>query len=128
MEFAQRHKISLDAAQQIQDAFEASSTQGLDSFEQIGLDKTALTAIAQRSLPSAESMSSLAAKLDLSKSDATRLVQSLITDFEAQASNVESDYWKACMAKGTWKTPQNLSCSQTFWAGCAPATGATLCM
>ncbi|MBC7371753.1 MAG: hypothetical protein H7326_09315, partial [Bdellovibrionaceae bacterium] len=54
-------------------------------------------------------------------------VSSLITEFSAQASDVNSDYWQSCMAGGKWKTAQNTSCSDVSWKGCSPATGATAC-
>ena len=127
LDFASKYNVSTDAAAKIQSAFENVQTQGISSFESIGLKKADLMAIAQRQMPGTSSLTSFAQKLDLSQAQARDLLQVLIKDFDAQASDVTSSYWQSCMAKGKWKTPQNLYCTSTSWQGCAPQTGATLC-
>lgn len=128
LEFAQKHQISLEAATKIQDAFDAVPAQGLTAFETIGLNQRDLSSISARSMPGAKSLANVANKLDMSEAQARDLLKSLISEFDAQASDIRSEYWQACMAKGQWKTPQNSRCSSTNWTGCSPATGATLCM
>lgn len=127
VEFAQRHQISLASAELVQEAFAKVPTEGLKSFERIGLNEKDIKSISVRSMPRREAISAMATKLDMSETQARDLIQGIIADFDAQASNIESEYWQACMAKGRWKTPQNASCSKTFWNGCSPETGATLC-
>lgn len=127
VEFANKYNVSTDAATKIQSAFANVESQGIASFQAIGLNKADLKAISQRQLPEDSSLKALSEKLDVSQAQARDLVQSLIKDFDAQASDVSSTYWQSCMAKGSWKTPQNLYCTSTSWNGCAPATGATLC-
>ncbi len=123
-----KHQISLEAADQIKAAFDQASAEGLKAFERIGLNGADIKAISYRKLPESKSIAKMAEKLDMSQAQARDLLKEVVADFSAQASDVESTYWKSCMAKGKWKTPQNSSCSQTFWSGCAPATGATLCI
>ena len=125
--FAQRHEISLSAAEQIQAAFDQVPTEGLNAFARVGLSTKDIQAISMRSMPVASSIEAMATKLEMSSSEAQQLLQTIVADFSAQAADVQSNYWQSCMAKGSWKTPQNLSCSSTSWAGCAPTTGATLC-
>lgn len=127
VEFAQRHQISLSAAEQIQTAFAKVSSEGLNSFQSVGLSEKDIRAISNRSLPKSESIAAMATKLDMSEAQARDLLKAMISDFDAQASDIESAYWQSCMAKGQWKTPQNASCKKTFWNGCSPETGATLC-
>jgi len=125
--FAQKYNVSNEASAKINDAFTNVQTQGLNSFASIGLNSSDLNAIAQRSLPSTDAIKTMAQKLDMSEAQSKDLLQSMITEFGQQAANVQSTYWKSCMAKGSWKTPQNLYCTSTAWNGCSPETGATLC-
>lgn len=127
VEFASKHGISTKAAAKIQVAFANVESQGLKSFESIGLKKSDLKDIAKREMPDADALKAVAGKLDLSQAQARDLIKVLIKDFDAQASNVESPYWQSCMAQGKWKTPQNMYCKSTSWNGCAPESGATLC-
>lgn len=125
--FAQRHNISVNAATKIERSFKNVNSQGIAAFSPIGLGETDLKQIMQRRLPSADSLARVAKNLDMSQAQARDLVKYMIMDFDAEASDVTSPYWKSCMAKGKWKTPQNRSCKKTFWSGCSPETGATLC-
>jgi hypothetical protein len=127
-EFAEKYQIPTAASAKIKTAFAAASKNGLSSFESIGLAKSDLQAIAQKQLPEAASLKNVAQKLDMSEAQSRDLLKSMINEFSQQSSNVESTYWKSCMAKGKWKTPENASCSSTSWNGCAPETGASLCL
>lgn len=127
VEFANKHGISTQAAAKIQTAFANVESQGIKSFEAIGLKKSDLKDIAKREMPDADALKAVAGKLDLSQAQARDLIKVMIKDFDAQASNVESPYWQSCMAEGKWRTPQNLYCKSTSWKGCAPETGASLC-
>ncbi|MBS1972099.1 MAG: hypothetical protein JSU04_17445 [Bdellovibrionales bacterium] len=127
VDFASKYGISDAAAAKIETAFANVETQGLASFESIGLKKADLKDIAKREMPDTDSLKAVAGKLDMSQAQARDLIKELIQNFDAQASNVDSNYWQSCMAKGRWKTPQNMYCKSTSWNGCAPATGASLC-
>lgn len=126
--FAQRHQINLETSEQIKAAFDKVPTQGLAAFEAIGLNEKAIKSISNRSLPKTETIKAVALKLDMSEAQARDLMKEVVADFDAEASDVQSAYWQSCMAKGKWKTPQNMYCKKTFWNGCSPETGATLCM
>jgi hypothetical protein len=127
VDFSSKYGISDAAAAKIEKAFANVETQGLKSFESIGLKKADLKDIAKRELPETDALKAVAGKLDMSQAQARDLIKELIKNFDAQASNVNSSYWQSCMAKGKWKTPQNIYCKSTSWNGCAPATGASLC-
>jgi hypothetical protein len=125
--FANKHHIGIDTATKIQKAFTDLPTKGLGSFASIGLGKSDLKALAQKDLPSTEGIKNMADKLDMSQAQARDLLVSMTKDFEAQASNVDSSYWKSCMQDGKWKTPQNASCQSLSANGCSPQTGASMC-
>jgi hypothetical protein len=127
MAFSKKYNVSVDAAAKIQSAFIAVESKGLAALQTIGLNKNDLKVISKRHLPEASTMKSLAEKLDISEAQSKDLLKDMIQEFAAQASNIESNYWQSCMAKGKWKTPQNAYCKTTSWDGCAPESGATLC-
>lgn len=125
--FAQKHNIPATAGAKIEKAFSNVNQNGLASFQAIGLNEGALKSIMNRSLPNETSIRAMSQELNISEAKSQSLLQNLIAEFDQQASNGQSDYWKACQAKGQWKTPQNANCSSTSWNGCSPDTGATLC-
>jgi hypothetical protein len=127
VEFAEKHNISTAASAKIQTAFVDAQTKGISSFDTVGLNKNDLTSLAKFDLPEASSIKNMAAKLDMSEAQSRDLLKGMIQDFKVQASDANSDYWKACVAKGKWKTAENQYCASTSWSGCSPATGATLC-
>jgi hypothetical protein len=125
--FAAKHHISVDAAKKIQTAFAEVPDKGLESFSSIGLKKSDLTALASHSLPSADTITAMSAKLNLSEAQTRDMLVSVNQDFTQQAADVNSDYWQSCMDDGAWKTPENSFCQQTSWEGCSPETGASMC-
>lgn len=126
-DFAFKYNISLDAANKVNDAFQGVQKNGVSSFATIGLNKSDIQAIMKHQLPETSSIKSMASKLDMSEAQARDFLVAMNREFQAQASDVSSPYWQACMAKGSWKTAENMYCKSTSWNGCAPETGATLC-
>lgn len=127
LDFALKYNISLEAAEKVNAAFQGVQTEGTSSFAKIGLNQSDIKTIMRHELPSSSAIKSLAGKLDMSEAQARDFLVSLNKEFQAQAEDVTSPYWQSCMAKGKWKTPQNLYCKSTSWNGCAPESGATLC-
>lgn len=126
-EFALKHHISVAAAEKVQAAFADVKTEGITSFAKIGLQKKDVEVLMAHSMLSTSALGAMAVKLDMSEAQARDFVLSLNREFSAQAADVASPYWEACMAKGKWKTPENMYCTSTRWTGCAPETGASLC-
>lgn len=126
-DFAEKYHITNEVSAKIQEAFATVATKGVSSFEAIGLTAQDLKQIAKKDVPSADSIKSMSAKLNLSEAQSTDLVKSMIAEFSKQAADVASPYWESCMASGKWRTAQNNYCSNTSWNGCSPATGATAC-
>jgi len=128
LEFSKKYNVSTDAAAKIKVAFDGVKSKGLESFATIGLSKKDIRAIAKRDLPESSSIKAMADKLDIAEHQSRDLIKDLIAEFDDQASSVDSPYWQSCMSQGkSWRTPQNLYCTNTAWNGCSPDTGATLC-
>lgn len=125
--FANRHGISLTQASKISKAFDGAKNGSLSNFANIGLAENDLKKIVRRKLPDQASLSKVATKLDMSDAQARDLVKFMIADFDEVASDVNSDYWKSCMAKGKWKTQLTTFCTSTITQGCAPKSGALYC-
>lgn len=125
--FAARHNIPLSAARRIEAAFNGLDNQGLASLRQVGLNEQDVRVIAAQGMPGASSIHNMAVSLNLPDQQCHRLLSELNQTFAAQASDVNSDYWQACMEKGAWRTPQNSNCRSTAWNGCSPETGANAC-
>ncbi|MBO9667897.1 MAG: hypothetical protein J7501_13930 [Bdellovibrio sp.] len=125
--FSIKYNVPTEAAQKIQKAFLNAKAQGLSSFATIGLSKDDIKGIIKREMPESDSLQSVASKLDISQAQARDLIKYMITEFDIQAANVTSQYWQACIAKGTWKTQKSSSCTSVSSRGCGPSTGATLC-
>ncbi len=126
-DFALKYNVSVAAAEKVQSAFSGVATEGLTSFAKIGLEKKDIETLMKHQLPSSSAIKSMASKLDMSEAQSRDFLVAMNHEFEAQAADVTSPYWEACMAKGKWRTPQNLYCKSTSWNGCSPEVGATLC-
>jgi hypothetical protein len=125
--FANKHQIPVAAAAKIETAFENVNERGLAAFGSVGLNEGAIQNIVNASLPTQDTVNSVATALEISAVQSQSLLQTLVNDFRNQASNGNSTYWKACQATGHWKTPQNANCGDVSWNGCSPDTGATVC-
>jgi hypothetical protein len=126
-EFASRYQVPTASAAKVVDAFANAEDQGLDAFRALGLTDNDFKAMMNHQLPSDQTVQVASQKLDLSEKEGRQLLISMQREFNAQAKNVNSEYWKYCTSEGSWKTDQNRSCSSLNWPGCSPATGANFC-
>lgn len=122
-----KYGIPKSSALKIAAAFANVRAQGTDAYLAIGLTERDLKAMMSRQLPSDETVRRSAVQLGLSEKLSRHLLTGMMLSFFAQASNVNSPYWKYCQMGGHWKTDKNRSCSQLHWSGCSPQTGAKLC-
>lgn len=125
---ASKYGISFEGASRLTGAFHAARKGDLAPVKALGLSEGDLKAVASLRMVSEASLQALASNLQVSAETAKSFVEKLIADVKAQAADIKSDYWQACTAGKKWKTPQNLRCEQTFWPGCSPQSGATLCV
>lgn len=63
----------------------------------------------------------------VSKHVAADKVEKIVSAFNEQRQRTDSVYWQTCIQSGKWATLENHSCEKTFWKGCSPETGATMC-
>lgn len=126
-QFAQRHNLPLSAAQKVAAAFDGLDSNGLASLNTVGLNSEDARSIATQRMPAQSSVHTMASTLGISDSHAHTLLAQMNQRFSAEARDVHSDYWQACMETGTWRTPQNSYCRASFWNGCSPDNGASAC-
>lgn len=126
-DFASDYQIPVTAAAKITDAFAKSQNEGLVPFRALGLTDNDFKALMDYKLPSPQTVKTASAKLDVSEHQARNLLIAMMKNFNAQATNVKSAYWKYCTSDGSWKTDRNRSCAKLSWPGCSPATGAKFC-
>ncbi len=125
--FAVRHGIRYEQAAKVSQAFAGVGSKGVNSFATVGLNEGDLKKIIRRKLPEQASLARVAAKLDMSEAQARDLMKFMIADFDAEASDINSDYWKSCMSKGKWKSQLTTFCSSAMTEGCSPKSGALYC-
>jgi hypothetical protein len=126
-DFADQYGISQKAAAKIKTAFDGVQTQGIASFQSIGLKSSDLRAFMNHTLPSPTAIQSFADQMDMSQAQGRDLLLAMMHEFEAQSADVNSPYWQHCIDQGKWKTPQNMYCKNAAWPGCSPETGANFC-
>lgn len=125
---AEKYDLTVDAAGMLTDAFVAAQDGDLQPVRALGLSDADFESLAKMQMISNAGVNSLSAKLEMS-TDATRtFVQKLIADVKTQAKDSSSPYWQSCLQAKSWKTPENLSCEKSWWPGCSPETGASLCV
>jgi hypothetical protein len=93
----------------------------------LGLQSSDLMALASLQMPSKQGIEQVATSLNEAPAKIQKLARSFVTDVKTQMSDVTSEYWQDCIRSGHWTTPENITCSQTWWSGCSPDTGATAC-
>lgn len=127
-ELAQRHNLSFEAANKILGALDEAREGKLTGVLALGLDRSDIEDLARLRLPSNKGLEALSDYLDIDKKDIKKMLASILDDFTDQLGDFDSHFWQNCTRSGKWKTPQNNSCQQSYWPGCSPQTGATLCM
>lgn len=124
---AKKYGLSFDAAERLTDALKAARASNLQPIYDLGLTKADLERLGEMRMINDASIEALAAKLETTNEDAKSLVANLLKDSKAQASDSKSAYWQSCLQAKKWKTPQNQFCEKSYWSGCSPETGATIC-
>ncbi|HRK07157.1 MAG TPA: hypothetical protein PLZ57_05265 [Pseudobdellovibrionaceae bacterium] len=124
-----KYNLPLESAERLTKALQAAHAGQADALTSLGLSQDDMTSMAKFQLPSSEGIEKMATSLALSRSATQDLIQSLMNDARSQFANVDSPAWKACTSAGKWRTPENGgTCKETYWSGCSPETGASLCV
>lgn len=125
---AQKYGIGMKSAEVLTTALQAANDGDLQPIRALGLADNDFQRLAKLQMVSNAGLHNLAAKLEMSDARTQTLIQDIINDFKVQAKDSSSEYWQSCFEAGSWKTPENLSCEKSFWPGCSPETGASLCV
>jgi hypothetical protein len=123
-----KYGIPMKSAERLAEALEIGKKGDASALLALGLQADDFERLAEMRMITDSGLTALAASLEMSKDATETLVANIIDDFRKQASDSSSDYWQACMNSGSWKTPENRSCQESFWSGCSPETGASLCL
>ncbi len=124
-----RYNLPLESAERLTKALQSAHAGQADALTSLGLSQDDLTSMAKFQMPSSDGIEKMAKSLALSRSATQGLIQELMNDARTQFANVQSPAWKACTSAGQWRTPENGgTCKETFWPGCSPETGASLCI
>lgn len=118
--------IQLSSAQSIL-AFTQGGSQAQERAAALGLSASDLAALVRLEMPSANAISKIAGSLGEDSIKIEQVARSYVSEVKAQLADVNSEYWQNCIESGHWATPQNSRCSQTYWNGCSPETGAMSC-
>lgn len=126
--FAQKTGITVAASEKVLATFDKAKAGDRSAVTDIGLQQSDIDRLAKLSMITDAGVARVASHLDITDSQAQSLLKTLLDEFKTQAADGTSAYWQSCIAQKSWKTPQNLHCEQTYWNGCSPETGATLCL
>lgn len=124
---AQKRSISFTAAEAILNALDEAARGEKQAIFDLGLGMKDLVRLANKQLPSKKSLQAMSQQLDLDVKETTKIFDDILRELEIELKDFESGFWTQCVSRGSWKTPQNNHCQQSFWPGCSPATGATFC-
>lgn len=70
----------------------------------------------------------IATRLNEKPETVAAVTRDLAASMDAQRKDVNSVYWQTCVQSGSWVTDRNIVCNETYWLGCSPATGASMCL
>ena len=127
-QWAEAYKLSYEGAEKVLSALERSHDGDPKALKELGLNSFDLMAMGKLEMISDEGLTAMSENLDQYVDDTQSMVEAILTEGKAQASDSSSYLWKTCTQSGHWKTPENRSCKSTSWTGCGVDTGATLCI
>lgn len=120
--------ISADAQKVLDNAFLLALTDNSAGLQDLGLTEKDAGRLTHFKMPTDESIQKLSARLDMSPTQGRKMIDFMLTSTKEQAQDINSGLWQECMDSGKWQTPENNACEKTFWKGCSPETGATMCI
>lgn len=127
-EIASKYSLPLESAERFTTILQEAAAGEKSAFASIGLSNDELTRVARYEMPSQTALDKIATSLAMSRGMAQGLVQQLMNETRTQMADISSPAWTACQSTGKWKTDANGgTCKSTSWAGCSPATGASMC-
>ncbi len=120
--------ISPQAQKVLDKAFLMALADNSDGLANLGLNESDIKRIADFKMPTNNGIAKMSSRLDITRDQGAKMVDFMITTAQEQAEDINSGLWQDCMDSGKWQTPQNNNCQKTYWNGCSPETGATMCI
>ncbi len=125
---AKTQNVSFTAAEKLMSTVTAVQAGDISTLSEVGLTTADFRLISRGFLPEQATIDRVSMALDLSVNETRSLLKRVIAGVDAQRKDSQSAYWQSCLSKSSWRTDGNGYCSQAWWPGCSPETGATLCL
>ncbi len=126
-QWADVYNMTPEAAGVFLSALESSKAGDSSALTNLGFTKSDMQNLVAFQMPSEESLKTVSVALKQDTADTTRMIQDMVNVIKTDAANENGAMWSTCKEAGSWKTDKNLSCENTWWGGCGPATGAKFC-
>lgn len=112
----------------VDQAMAMAANADIEAAEKAGLSPVDLMLVGAGQALESVRCGEIARKLDEPEDLVCDKVKAIEVAFQAQRAQANSPYWRTCMHSGRWATEKNRNCKETYWPGCSPATGATMCV
>lgn len=116
------------AVKRIDRAIDLGLKNNPQGYFQLGLSQKDMERLGRGELPTSQGLTKVARELSITPAKSRELFLFLMDGVRQQAKDEGSRLWKACLDSGQWQTPENNNCSKTYWNGCSPKTGASMCV
>ncbi|MGE0633692.1 MAG: hypothetical protein AB7O96_14860 [Pseudobdellovibrionaceae bacterium] len=120
--------ISPESQKVLDRALAVAYSGSFEGLAQLGLNEKDIRKIAEFEAPTERGIVAVSRNLKMSPAKTKEMLKFMIGTVEAQASDVNSGLWKKCISSRHWLTPENNNCKKTYWNGCSPKTGASMCI
>jgi|GEM_PF-2835159 len=125
---SQKFDLNLKSSLELSKVLTSVAQGKLDQAHTAGFTDQDLTDLALMELPSDESLFVISKNIGATHSELKNSLTLMLKDLNQQAENIESPYWKSCLASGQWKTRESAFCDDQLADGCSPQTGASQCL
>lgn len=120
--------LSQEAVQKLDHVLAVSRTGDPSALLSIGLSEQDAKRMMHFQLPTDTGIRNVAQAFGITSNQSRELFAFMISAVRMQAQDISSPLWRQCMSTGHWVTLENNNCRKTFWKGCSPETGATMCL
>ncbi|MGE0633257.1 MAG: hypothetical protein AB7O96_12660 [Pseudobdellovibrionaceae bacterium] len=120
--------LSASAVKKLDQVLATSRTGDSSALQEIGLTERDVRKMVRFEMPTDAAIKEVAKSFGITTAQSRAFLSFMIGTVHKQAKNIQSPLWKNCLASGHWVTPENNTCKKTYWKGCSPETGATMCV
>lgn len=126
--FAEKYDIKVSAAANFVDLMKLAKNGNSAAIEKLGIPLNEFQKLGNNELPHQVYINQMGFNLGIAASKAKVILTDMMEEADYQFSDFLSPVWSQCLAAGTWRTPENVSCSSANTKGCSPMTGASKCI